>query len=77
LSPSPTDVEKHAVSRYTTGARMNHWLTAICLILLAISGLALFSPSLFPLTALFGGGTLTRETGAGTQWVVAFPLEGA
>lgn len=61
MSPSPTDVEKHAVSRYTTGARMNHWLTAICLILLAISGLALFVPTLFPLTALFGGGTLTRE----------------
>lgn len=49
------------VSRYTTGARMNHWVTAISLILLAISGLALFHPSLFSLTALFGGGSMTRE----------------
>lgn len=49
------------VSRYTTAARMNHWVTAISLILLAISGLALFHPSLFGLTALFGGGANTRE----------------
>ena len=48
------------VDRYTTGARINHWITAACLILLALSGLALFSPSLFFLTALFGGGQTTR-----------------
>jgi formate dehydrogenase subunit gamma len=49
------------VSRYTPAARMNHWVTAISLILLAISGMALFHPSLFSLTALFGGGAMTRE----------------
>jgi formate dehydrogenase subunit gamma len=48
------------VDRYTTGARINHWITAISLILLALSGLALFHPSLFFLTGLFGGGQLTR-----------------
>ena len=48
------------VDRYTTGARINHWITAICLVLLAISGLALFHPDLFFLTALFGGGQNTR-----------------
>lgn len=48
------------VSRYTSAARANHWVTAISLILLAISGLALFHPSLFGLTALFGGGSNTR-----------------
>ena len=48
------------VDRYTGGARVNHWITAICLILLALSGLALFSPSLFFLTDLFGGGQTTR-----------------
>jgi formate dehydrogenase subunit gamma len=48
------------VSRYTAGARVNHWLTAACLILLALSGLALFDPALFFLTALFGGGAATR-----------------
>ncbi len=49
------------VSRYTSAARMNHWVTAVSLILLAISGMALFVPMLFPLTGLFGGGSLTRE----------------
>lgn len=48
------------VDRYTTGARINHWITAISLVLLALSGLALFHPSLFFLTGLFGGGQWTR-----------------
>ncbi|MBV8849567.1 MAG: formate dehydrogenase subunit gamma [Methylobacteriaceae bacterium] len=48
------------VDRYGPGARINHWITATSLILLALSGLALFHPSLFFLTALFGGGQVTR-----------------
>ncbi|MGO4704909.1 formate dehydrogenase subunit gamma [Microvirga sp. 2MCAF38] len=48
------------VDRYRKGARINHWVTATCLILLALSGLALFHPSLFFLTGLFGGGENTR-----------------
>jgi formate dehydrogenase subunit gamma len=48
------------VDRYTAGARINHWITATSLVLLAVSGLALFTPSLFFLTELFGGGQWTR-----------------
>ena len=48
------------VDRYTVGARINHWITAASLVLLALSGLALFHPSLFFLTGLFGGGQWTR-----------------
>src|SRR3974390_3349233 len=48
------------VDRYTASARVNHWITATCLVLLALSGLALFHPSLFFLTGLFGGGSSTR-----------------
>jgi formate dehydrogenase subunit gamma len=48
------------VDRYAGSARVNHWITATCLVLLALSGLALFHPSLFFLTALFGGGQATR-----------------
>jgi formate dehydrogenase subunit gamma len=48
------------VDRYTKAARVNHWITATCLVLLALSGLALFHPSLFFLTKLFGGGQWTR-----------------
>ena len=36
--------EKNVVSRYTTAARINHWITAVSLILLALSGMALFHP---------------------------------
>ncbi len=48
------------VDRYTTAARINHWITATSLVLLALSGLSLFHPSLFFLTYLFGGGDFTR-----------------
>ncbi|MER8500374.1 formate dehydrogenase subunit gamma [Mesorhizobium sp. M0204] len=48
------------VDRYTVGARINHWITAASLILLALSGLAMFHPSLFFLSGLFGGGQFTR-----------------
>jgi formate dehydrogenase subunit gamma len=48
------------VDRYTTAARINHWITAASLVLLAISGLALFHPVLYFLTSLFGGGSNTR-----------------
>jgi formate dehydrogenase subunit gamma len=52
--------ELTAVSRYTPLARVNHWITAGSLILLALSGLSLFHPSLFFLSALFGGGENVR-----------------
>jgi formate dehydrogenase subunit gamma len=62
------------VDRYTVGARINHWITAGTLILLALSGFALFHPSLFFLTALFGGGQWTRilHPFLGVVLVVAF-----
>jgi formate dehydrogenase subunit gamma len=50
----------YLIERYTAGERYNHWIVAICFILLALSGLALFHPSLFWLTNLFGGGPWTR-----------------
>jgi formate dehydrogenase subunit gamma len=49
------------VARYTTAARINHWITASMLILLALSGMALFHPSLFFLSNLFGGGLYDRQ----------------
>jgi formate dehydrogenase subunit gamma len=48
------------VSRYTPGARANHWLNAIILILLALSGMSFFHPALFFLSDLFGGGVWAR-----------------
>ena len=48
------------VSRYRGFTRINHWVTAISLIVLLLSGMALFSPYLYFLTGLFGGGQTTR-----------------
>jgi len=55
--------EKHGhirVRRYSGSARINHWIVAVTFVCLAVSGLALFHPSLFWLTALFGGGQMAR-----------------
>lgn len=48
------------VTRYATVTRLNHWLTAICFVLLLLSGLAMFHPIFFWLSNLFGGGQWTR-----------------
>ncbi|MPW24008.1 formate dehydrogenase subunit gamma [Paraburkholderia sp. CNPSo 3157] len=48
------------IVRYTANERTNHWITAITFVLLALSGLAFFHPSMFWLTALFGGGQWAR-----------------
>ncbi|CAN0626468.1 formate dehydrogenase O subunit gamma [Burkholderia multivorans] len=54
------DDDPNLIVRYTANERTNHWITAISFVLLALSGLALFHPSMFWLTALFGGGQWTR-----------------
>ena len=48
------------VGRYSLFTRLNHWTLALCFVLLAVSGAALFHPSMFGLTVLFGGGQMTR-----------------
>jgi len=56
--------EKHGhirVPRYSGSARINHWIVAITFVALALSGAALFHPSLFWLTGLFGGGQAARS----------------
>ncbi|MDP5008915.1 MAG: cytochrome b/b6 domain-containing protein, partial [Glaciimonas sp.] len=52
--------DKKLIERYTPNERTNHWITAISFVLLAISGLALFHPSMFWLTNVLGGGQWTR-----------------
>lgn len=48
------------VRRYGAFTRANHWLTALAMVILILTGFAFFSPSLFFLTALFGGGQTAR-----------------
>jgi formate dehydrogenase subunit gamma len=54
------DHEPKLLVRYTANERTNHWITAITFVLLALSGLAMFHPAMFWLSALFGGGQWTR-----------------
>jgi formate dehydrogenase subunit gamma len=49
------------VRRYSGSARINHWIVAITFVLLTLSGLSLFHPSLYPIGAtLFGNGETDR-----------------
>ncbi|MHB8454560.1 MAG: formate dehydrogenase subunit gamma [Acidiferrobacterales bacterium] len=52
--------DQQMIERYRPQERMNHWVTAIMFVMLALSGLALFHPAFFFLTNLFGGGAWTR-----------------
>jgi formate dehydrogenase subunit gamma len=54
------DRQPGMIVRYSAGERTNHWITAITFVLLALSGLALFHPSMFWLSRLFGSGTWAR-----------------
>lgn len=54
------------VTRYATVTRINHGITAACFVLLMLSGLAMFHPIFFWLSALFGGGQWTR---AAHPWI--------
>ncbi|MEQ4574589.1 MAG: formate dehydrogenase subunit gamma [Gammaproteobacteria bacterium] len=73
MSHAPRDNE---IVRYRAPTRINHWIVAISFVLVALSGLALFHPALFPLSALFGGGPWTRilHPFIGLVMVVAFAL---
>ncbi len=48
------------IQRYTAHERGNHWIVALCFILAACSGLALFHPSFYFLASLLGGGPWNR-----------------
>jgi len=48
------------IQRYPDATRMNHWAVAMLFVFAGLSGLALFHPALFFLSALFGGGPWTR-----------------
>jgi len=53
--------ERHEmIERYSANVRTNHWIVAALFVLAALSGLALFHPALYWLSALFGGGPWTR-----------------
>ena len=61
MSTNENDGGAHLrVRRYSGSARINHWIVAISFVLLLLSGLSLFHPSLYWLSGLFGGGATVR-----------------
>lgn len=48
------------IERYTPNERTNHWITAICFIVLTVSGLAMFHPATAWMAMFLGGGQWTR-----------------
>lgn len=46
--------------RFTAAERANHWLVALCFVLVALSGLVFFYPAFYPLRQLFGGAVWAR-----------------
>ena len=48
------------VPRYARSDRVNHWIVAICFVLLSLSGLAFFHPAFFFLSAVLGGPVWAR-----------------
>jgi formate dehydrogenase subunit gamma len=49
------------ICRYPLRERVVHWIAGISYVYLLLTGLAFWSPWLFWLSTLFGGGTLSRE----------------
>src|SRR6266536_4779103 len=48
------------VVRYSHGQRLTHWAVALLYVALFLSGLALFHPFFYWMSALFGGGGFMR-----------------
>jgi formate dehydrogenase subunit gamma len=55
-----TDLRKGEIVRYTLKERMCHWLSAVSYVYLLLSGLALFSPYLYWIAYILGGGPTVR-----------------
>lgn len=70
-SPPPNQV---MVPRYTFAERLNHWIGALAYIYVLITGLAFWSPYLFWMAAMVGGGPAARfwHPWMGLVFVVSF-----
>ncbi|HVN05645.1 MAG TPA: formate dehydrogenase subunit gamma [Bryobacteraceae bacterium] len=60
VSPRPMAPHRRALLRYTLAERVNHWVAALTYIYCLVTGLAFWSPYLFWLAILVGGGAAAR-----------------
>jgi formate dehydrogenase subunit gamma len=55
-----TDLREDEIVRYTLKERMSHWLAGVTYVYLLLSGLALFTPYLYWIAYVLGGGPTIR-----------------
>ena len=58
--PTAADHNEELIPRYSMGERANHWIGALTYTLALITGLAFWSPYLYWLAAIVGGGPTAR-----------------
>src|SRR5580692_11335961 len=58
--PSSASQNEETIVRYTFAERVNHWIGALSYIYLLMTGLAFWSPYLYWLAAVVGGGPTAR-----------------
>ncbi len=51
---------KKYIQRYGTSDRVNHWIVALCFVLLGLTGLAFFHPAFFFMSNVLGGPVWSR-----------------
>ncbi len=57
---SASGTGEQPILRHSVRERVAHWVVALVFVLLFLSGLALFHPTFFWISALFGGGSFMR-----------------
>lgn len=60
LQAGPRKFHGDRILRYTLAERINHWIAGLSYVYLLITGLGFYSPYLFWLTSLVGGGPVAR-----------------
>jgi len=53
-------INQTLIARHKASVRLTHWLVAIFFFLATLTGFVLFTPFLFGLSGVFGGGAMTR-----------------
>ena len=67
-------VSENRITRFSASERIVHWFIALSFVYVALTGLSMWSPRLFWLSILFGGGTTARSwhPWAGVLFITAF-----
>jgi len=60
IPPAPVAHRRRAILRYTLNERVNHWIAALTYIYCLMTGLAFWSPYLFWMAVILGGGATSR-----------------